>query len=245
MTKHTFLTLGLAGTVASFLAIGVASATDSDPGARSTAPAFDPAAFTHPVQNRYFPLTPGLLTHLRGTDGDEHFLEKVRVTHRTKLIAGVSAVVVRDVVRRPDGTVAEATDDWYANDDLGNVWYLGEDTATYDEHGQLEDRAGSWQAGVDGAEPGVIMPAEARPSTANRMEFSKGVAEDQAWVVQHLGRVTTRGGRFTDIVRTLEWSRLEPRVISQKFYAAGLGIVEERDLAAGDEQFWVVSATKP
>ena len=100
MTKHTFLTLGLAGTMASFLAVGVASATHTDPGTRSTAPAFNPAAFTNPVQNPYFPLTPGLLTHLRGTDGEERFLEKVRVTHRTKLIAGVSAVVVRDVVRQ-------------------------------------------------------------------------------------------------------------------------------------------------
>ena len=88
------------------------------------------------------------------------------------------------------------------------------------------------------------MPADPRPSAASRMEFSKGVAEDQAWVVQRLGRVNTPGGRFTDIVRTLEWSRLEPRVISQKFYAAGLGIVEERDLAAGDEHFWVVSRVR-
>ena len=47
-------------------------------------------------------------------------------------------MVVRDVVRRADGTVAEATDDWYADDDQGNVWYLGEDTATYDEQGRLE-----------------------------------------------------------------------------------------------------------
>ena len=244
VTRTALASLGLAGIAAAVAAAVVTTLTatsSADQSARSTAPAFDPAHFTHPVDNPYFPLTPGLLTRLHGTDGDERFVEKVRVTHRTVMIAGVRAVVVRDVVRRPDGTLAEATDDWYADDDQGNVWYLGEDTATYDEHGALEDREGSWEAGVDGAEPGIIMPAVPRPPTATRMEFSKGVAEDQAWVVQRLGRVNTPGGRFTDIVRTLEWSRLEPRVVSQKFYAAGLGIVEERDLAAGDEHFWVVS----
>jgi hypothetical protein len=75
------------------------------------------------------------------------------------------------------------------------------------------------------------------------MEFSKGVAEDQAWVVQRLPRVTTPGGTEEDIVRTLEWSRLEPKVVSMKFYARGLGIVEEKDLAAGDEHFWLVSSS--
>jgi hypothetical protein len=213
--------------------------------ARSSAPPFDPAEFTHPVDNVYFPLTPGLVTRLRGTEGDERFVEKVRVTHRTKPIAGVSAVVVRDVVRRPDGTLAETTDDWYADDNAGNVWYLGEDTATYDENGHLEDREGSWQAGKHGASAGIIMPNPARPSTANFMEYSKGVAEDQAWVVQHLAHVRTPGGRFSDIVRTFEWSRLEPDIISQKFYAAGLGIIAERDVAAGDEHFWVVSYHRP
>jgi hypothetical protein len=209
--------------------------------ARVITPPFDPANFTRPVDNAYFPLTPGLVTRLRGTEGKDRFREKVRVTHRTKMIDGVPAVVVRDVVRRPDGSLAETTDDWYADDNAGNVWYLGEDTATYDEHGHLEDREGSWQAGTHGAEPGIIMPSRARPSTADFMEYSKGVAEDQAWVVQHLRHVRTPGGRFTDIVRTFEWSRIEPHVISQKFYAAGLGIIEERDVAAGDEHFWVVS----
>jgi hypothetical protein len=213
--------------------------------ARSTAPVFDPADFTHPVDNPYFPLTPGLVTRLRGIDDGEHFREKVRVTHRTRLIAGVRATVVRDVVRRTDGTLAETTDDWYANDDQGNVWYLGEDTATYDEDGQLEDREGSWEAGVDGAEPGIIMPAGPRPPTATRMELLKGVAEDQAWIVQRLRHIRVAGTRYAGIVRTLEWSRLEPQVVSQKFYAAGLGIIEERDIAAGDEHFWLVSARRP
>jgi hypothetical protein len=233
--------LSVALGVTALAAATLSSAWAGPAPARHTLPPFDPAAFAQPVANAYFPLTPGLVTRLHGTEGPEHFVEKTRVTHRTRLIAGVTTTVVRDVVRRPDGTLAETTDDWYADDDLGNVWYFGEDTATYDENGRLEDREGSWEAGKHGARPGIIMPAHAEPSTANFMEHAKGTAEDQAWVVQTLRRVTTPGGRFTDIVRTFEWSRLEPNVISQKFYAAGVGIIEERDVARGDEHFWVVS----
>ena len=205
----------------------------------------DPKLFRHPVQNPFYPLTPGLVTRLRGTDGEDHFRQVVRITSRTKTIAGVSATVVRDVLHRTDGTLAEATDDWYAADSSGNVWYFGEDTATYDAHGHLQSREGSWEAGVDGAVAGLIMPANPHPSFAARMEFSKGVAEDQAWVVQRLASIVTPGGREHGIVRTLEWGRLEPKVISQKFYARGLGIVEEKDLAGGDEHFWLVSHSTP
>jgi hypothetical protein len=239
-TRTSLVALGVAALAATTLSVSWAGQSTRD-----TSPAFDPADFTHPVQNKYFPLTPGLVTHLRGTDGEERFVQTVRITRRTKVVAGVTATVVRDVVRRPDGSLAETTDDWYAADDAGNVWYLGEDTATYDEQGHLEDREGSWEAGKHGAEPGIIMPAVARPSRAGFMEHAKGVAEDQAWVVQHLAQVQTPGGRFTDIVRTFEWSRLEPEVISQKFYAAGLGIIAERDVAGGDEHFWVVSSHRP
>ncbi|MBF4768395.1 hypothetical protein ISU10_11515 [Nocardioides agariphilus] len=205
----------------------------------------DPQLFKHPTDNPYFPLTPGLLTRLRGTDEGEHFKEKVVVTTRTRVVAGVTTTVVHDVVRRPDGTLAEKTDDWYAADQDGNVWYFGEDTATYDEQGRLEDREGSWEAGIDGAVAGIIMPADPRPSQAAYMEYAKGEAEDQAWVVQRLPSVKTPGGKYVGIVRTFEWSRLEPGVISQKFYARGRGIVLEKDVAGGSERFWVVSHTTP
>ena len=230
--------------VAAAAATTVLTASAASPPAATPANP-DPALFRSSLQNPYYPLTPGLVTRLRGTDGDEHFRQVVRITGRTRTIAGVEAVVVRDVVWRADGSLAEATDDWYAADRDGNVWYFGEDTATYDEEGHVESREGSWQAGVDGAVAGIIMPAHPRPSEATRMEFAKGEAEDQAWVVQRLPSVRTPGGQHAHVVRTLEWSRLEPGVVSMKFYARGLGIVEERDISAGSEHFWVVSAERP
>jgi hypothetical protein len=185
------------------------------------------------------------VTRLRGTDEGEHYRENVTVTTRHRTIVGVQTTVVDDVLHRADGTLAEKTRDWYATDRDGNVWYFGEDTATYDDTGHLESREGSWAAGVDGAVAGIVMPADPRPSTAAYMEDAKGEAEDQSWVVQRLPSVRTPGGTYDHVVRTLEWTRLEPDVVSMKFYARGLGIVEEKDVAAGFEHFWVVAATKP
>jgi hypothetical protein len=126
---------------------------------------------------------PGTVSHYQGSDGGERFSERVTVTHATMTIQGVDATVVRDVLRRADGTLAEITHDWYAADNDGNVWYLGEATATYDKQGKVNSREGSWQAGVRGAVAGLIMPANPRPTNAYRQELSAGHAEDQAWIV--------------------------------------------------------------
>jgi hypothetical protein len=240
MTSRTIVALTTA--VATVGALLTTSAAAPPVAAPSGNP--DPGLFKHPVENAFFPLTPGLVTRLRGIDEGERYREVVRVTDRTKVIAGVTTTVVRDVVRRVDGTPAEKTTDWYAADEDGNVWYFGEATATYDEDGRLEDTDGSWQAGVDGAVAGIVMPADPRPPVATRMEVARGEAEDMSWVVQRLPSVRTPGGTFDGIVRTLEWTRLEPGVVSMKFYARGLGIVFEKDLSGGDEKFWLVSSTK-
>jgi hypothetical protein len=226
-------------TVGSALVLLLTGSAGSAPGAPAGNP--DPHLFQHPGANPYFPLTPGLVTRLRGTDEGEHYRETVVITTRTRTIVGVEATVVRDVVRRADGSLAEKTRDWYAADRDGNVWYFGESTATYDEEGTVEDRGGSWEAGVDGAVAGIVMPADPRPPYASRMELARGEAEDMSWVVQRLPAVRTPGGTQQDVVRTLEWTPLEPGVVSMKFYARGLGIVMEKDLSGGDERFWLVS----
>lgn len=220
------------------------AAAVSPTGTAAGTAAVDPAAFAHPGSNPYFPLVPGLVTRLRGSDGAEHFRERVAVTHRTQVIQGVRTTVVNDVLRRADGTLAERTTDWYAADDSGNVWYFGEATATYDAHGHVDSREGSWQAGRAGARPGVIMPANPKPTDAYRQEFLRGHAEDQAWIVGRQGRVTVPAGTFGQVVRTYEWSRLESNVLSLKLYAPGVGIVAEHDVAGGSERFNLVSVTR-
>jgi hypothetical protein len=201
----------------------------------------DPAHFGDPVRNPWFPLEPGTTTVLRGTDDGERFRERVRVTHRTRVVEGVRTRVVRDVLRRADGSLAEATSDWYAADHQGNVWYFGENTATYDRRGHLDSREGTWRAGVHGASAGLIMPAHPRATDAYRQEFYAGHAEDQAWIVGFKASQQVPMRRFHHVLRTFEWSRLEPRVMSTKLYARGVGVVREHDLTGGSETFEVVA----
>ena len=233
----------------SLLVIGTAVAVPaigrgSDRAALATAPAPSAARFDHPQENRYFPLRPGTVSRYRVRDEGERLREKVTVTGRTRTILGVRTTVVRDVLRRADGTLAERTHDWYAADDDGNVWYFGEATATFDRHGHLDSREGSWQAGVRGAVQGVIMPADPQPTDAYRQEFRRGHAEDQAWIVQRHARVRVPYGHLRDVVRSFEWSRLEPHVLSAKYYAPGLGIVREQDVAGGSESVALVSVSR-
>lgn len=231
----------LAATLTCVGGLSVTSAAAGGDASRPAAATVDPSSFDQPLPNPWFPLEPGTVTRYRGTDDGEAFRERVVVTSRTKVVQGVTTTVVRDVVRRADGSLAERTRDWYAADDDGNVWYFGEATATYDEQGAVDSREGSWQAGTDGAVAGIIMPAEPAPTDAYRQELDRGNAEDQAWVVQRGVTTTVPYGTVHDVVRTFEWSRLEKDVVSTKLYGPGVGIVREEDVAGGDETFVLVA----
>lgn len=228
--------------LAASTAAGVTFAASASPTVRSAAGP-DPANFTHPQPNTYFPLTPGFVTKFRGTDSGQVFHERVLVTHKTKQIQGVKARVLLDVLRRADGTVAEKTHDWYAADNDGNVWYLGEDTATYHRDDTVGSREGSWEAGAHGAVAGLIMPADPKPTDAYRQEYWPGHAEDQGWVVAAHENKKVPAGSYRDVIRTYEWSRLEKNVVGLKFYAPGVGPIIDREL--GGEDFVLVSVTQP
>jgi hypothetical protein len=132
--------------------------------------------------------------------------------------------VVTDVATH-GRTVLERTTDWFAQDVHGNVWYLGERTAAY-ENGQV-DHSGSWQAGVDGARPGIVMNAHPQVGDTHRQEYLKGEAEDQYWLVDLAQRVRTPYVTTSHAALTLEWTRLEPGVIDRKYYVRGIGLVAE------------------
>ena len=239
ITAAAVLAAGAAGAVAT-----VATSADAAHNTHA-ARAVDPAHFAHPKPNVYFPMTPGTVFCYRGTDGPQHYRERLAITHRSKTIEGVRTRVLSDVLRRADGSLAEKTSDWYAADDNGNVWYFGERTATYDRHGHVQSREGSWQAGVKGAVPGVIMPHDPRPTDAYRQEYQRGSAEDQAWIVQRGFTAKVAYGTVHHVVRSLEWSRLEKNVVSVKFYGPHLGIIREGDMAGGHESFHLVSVHRP
>jgi len=208
-------------------------------GAPATA-TVNPADFSAPVANPYFPLEPGTVSVYRGTEGGDRLIEHLRVTDRTKTIQGVTTTVIRDVLFR-NGRLGEATTDWYANDNAGNTWYFGERTAVYDRHGNVTSREGTWTAGVDGAVAGIIMPADPAPTDAYRQEFLVGHAEDQAWIVSNDEKLSGPIGSMTNVVRSYEWTQLEPDVVSLKLYGPNLGIVQEGDVAGGDEFLQLVA----
>lgn len=187
----------------------------------------DPARFSTVIDNPYLPMRPGSRWVYRETDtagGRQRVV--VTVTRRTRLIAnGITARVVRDVATE-GGVVTEATDDWYAQDRAGNVWYLGEATTEY-AHGRPVSTAGSFEAGVGGAQAGIAMPARPVPGLSYRQEFLAGVAEDSGAVVT-IGRerVGVPFGRFSRrVLMTRDLVGTEPGVQELKFYAPGVGQV--------------------
>jgi len=152
-------------------------------------------------------------------------------TSRTTNIAGITATVVSDNVCEPAPKLLEKTFDYYAQDDKGNVWYLGEDTREFLKGGKV-DRSGTWLTGVKGAKPGLIMEDQPQVPDAYRQECLSGQAEDLAWVVG-------RGGS-RDLLRTLEFSPLEPSIVERKIYRPGVGIIREQQLSGGHETLKLV-----
>ena len=203
-------------------------------------PTFDPTNFGSPLANPYFPLEPGTRSILRGVKDGVTQTERSTVTGRTKQILGVTAAVVHDISLH-HGRALEETFDWYAADNDGNVWYMGEDTKEFDANGHVISTEGSWEAGVDGAVPGIIMLADPQVDDAYRQEFYAGQAEDQAWIVRAGGAISVPYGTVHDVLRSLEWTRLEPNVVDLKVYAPGLGIVYERTLSGSKEIAALVS----
>lgn len=197
----------------------------------------DPADFVtdNIVGNDYFPLVPDKTRTYAGTNEKN---ETVRVEeaylNETKIVMGVTCRVVRAREWINDELV-EDTYDWYAQDNQGNVWYFGEDTKEYDG-GQVVSTKGSWEAGMDGALPGIIMPAHLLPGLWYRQEYYKGEAEDVGQILSLDRSVTVPFGTFENCLLTAEWNLLEPGVVEHKYYAAGVGLIKV-EAGKGDQGY--------
>jgi hypothetical protein len=206
-------------------ALAACACGDERATARSEPAAPGPSQFTTRIDNPYWPMMPGTRWVYR-EDGENGRTQRVTVTvtHRTKTVAsGVRARVVHDVVTQR-GKVIENTWDWYAQDRDGTVWYLGEDTTEYEE-GKAATREGSWEAGVDGARAGIIMPGHPRVGMRYRQEQYAGKAEDRAAIVKLDGRATVPAGRYTGVLVTKDSNPLKPGSFEHKYYARGVGPV--------------------
>jgi hypothetical protein len=199
-----------------------------------------PAGFASQVDNPWFPLRPGATYAYRGVKDGQPSRDVFTVTAATKTIEGIECTVVRDRLYLR-GRLEERTEDWYAQDRAGNVWYFGEATAELNRDGSVRSTEGSWQAGVDGARAGVFMPAHPHRGQSGRQEYYKGHAEDHFRVLSLSAPVQTPAASSDDALLTKEWTPLEPGVVDHKLYVRGIGTVLEQTVRGGDERNALVS----
>ena len=199
------------------------------------------SSFRARVDNPWFPLLPGTRYVYTGAKDGKPSRDVLTVTHQTKTIDGVRCVVVHDRLYLR-GRLGERTTDWYSQDANGNVWYFGENTAELDAHGHVTSTAGTWTAGVNGAQPGIYMPSNPRVGQSGRQEYYKGQAEDHYKVIGLFGTVAPVGAANT--LLTQEWTPLEPGVIDHKMYVRGIGTVLEQTEKGGNERNELVSVSR-
>jgi hypothetical protein len=212
-------------------------ATSIAPGASASPyqPNVDPANFSgHPIDNPFYPLVPGTQTAYEGDTDAGHERAVTEVTADTRVVMGVTCVVVHDSVTT-DGQLTEDTYDWYAQDSAGNVWYFGEATQTFRD-GQPVSTEGSWEGGVAGALPGIIMRAEPAVGDRYREEYLPGHAEDIGEVLSVSETATIAIGSYSNLVLISDTTPLEPDLVEHKFYARGIGLVLDTTVAGGNER---------
>lgn len=202
----------------------------------------DPADFTSEIDNPWMPLRTGSRWVYRETDGEGN-VQRVEVTvlDETREVMGIEVRIVHDLVTE-DGERVEDTYDWYAQDSDGNVWYFGEDTKEF-ENGKVSTRAGSWEAGVDGAQPGILIPGEPSVGMKYRQEYYEGEAEDAAQVLSLEEKVEVPHGTFDAVVMTKDFTPLEPDILEHKFFARGVGMVLALTISGGSDREELVEYT--
>jgi hypothetical protein len=202
-------------------------------------PPIVPSNFVGTINNPFMPLIPGTtFTYVSPSESNVVF-----VTHNTKVIDGVTCVEVHDVAYSR-GALTEDTLDWFAQDKDGNVWYFGENTHVLDGN-EITSIRGSFKAGVNGAQPGIIMKARPMPGDFYRQEFDLDNAEDVAEVVSLSNTVTVASGTYSNCLMTLETEPLEPDARENKYYAAGVGNVLIIDLVTREREELISVTTEP
>lgn len=202
---------------------------------RGTHPDVDPNAFTVNITNRWYPLQPGTRwTYREVEDGQVNDVVVTSTSVTRRVASGVTARIVRDTVSRK-GEVLEDTKDLYAQSSDGTVWYLGEETAEF-EGGKVASREGSFEAGVDGAKAGIIMPARPKVGMSYRQEYYKGKAEDRGRILAFGKHAKVPAGSYDKLLQTADTNPLEPKALEHKYYAKDVGLVLTLDRAAGGRE---------
>jgi hypothetical protein len=217
LTRAITLLSAIIGSVLVLVLVAGCTNSSSQEQQKAYNPHIDPADFTTKVDNEYFPMEPGTTFVYEG--GTQH--GEMSVTSDTKKVMGVECVVV-DHREWEGDMLIERTYDWFAQDNKGTVWYFGEDTKEYN-NGEVVSTKGSWEAGVDGAKPGIIMPADPKVEQSYHQEYYPGEAMDMARVLSLNASVSVPYGSFDEVLETKEWTPLQPGFSEKKYYVRGVG----------------------
>ena len=220
------LTIGLV-----MLLFGQTSAKDKEYN-----PVIDPADFVAGIDHQYLNFVTGTTFTYEGETEDGLETIVVEVTDDIRQIMGVNCTVVWDRVWL-EGELIEDTYDWYAQHQNGDVWYFGEDSTSWEDG--IPSTEGSWEAGVDGALPGILMKADPKPGDSYRQEYYEGEAEDMAKVLRLNASASVPYGDFEDCLKTKEWTPLESG-IEHKYYSPGTGLLLEVGLKGKNERVELV-----
>lgn len=226
----------------SLLSAGADSPASTTSGHAASEPV-NPVNFPGGSTNRLFPLIPATSFSYAGETDGVPTTGLMTVTASTKMILGVTTIVVHDQAWE-DGDLVEDTFDWYAEDRRGNVWYFGEYVTQLD-HGQIIGHVGSWEAGVDGAVAGIIMPAAPKRGKTYQQELAPGVAEDQMKVVSLDATVTVPYGTLRGCLKTEEFTPLHPDLLDHKFHCPGIGLVRGVAVVGAPEIYSLTHLTQP
>jgi hypothetical protein len=232
MTSRTTKTIG---TVATLAVTGLLAAGISAPGASAAGGLPTPKAshFGHNstrVTNPWFPLARGSVYVYDGQKDGKQARDVMTVTQKTKVIAGIRALPVADRLFL-NGSLAERTTDWYAQDKRGAVWYLGEKTAELNAQGNVTSTEGSFLNGRDGAKGGIFMSAHPQVGQSFQQESFKGQAEDHFRILSLATSISTPAVSSQNAMLTEETTPLEPGVVDHKYYVQGIGTVKEQQVA--------------
>jgi hypothetical protein len=221
--------------------VGAETGKVMEDGTEEYSPVINPADFVDNINNPYFPLVPGTTFFYEGESEDETIRTEVFVTSETRVVMGVNTTVIRDREWEDDELVEE-TFDWYAQDKNGNIWYFGEESKDF-EDGKLVSTEGSWEAGVNGAQPGILIEGKTQVGDIYRQEYLMGEAEDMAEVLALNESVSVEYGSFENCLKTKEWNPLEPGSEENKYYATGIGLLLEMETKGGSERLELVDIT--
>lgn len=179
--------------------------------------------------NSYFFLEPGYQLTLEGeADGDRLQLI-LTVLNETRTVDGVETRIVEER-ESENGELIEVSMNYLAIcGDTNDIFYFGEEVDMY-EDGEVESHEGAWLAGQDGAKAGLIYPANPTVGMKYYQEVAPGVAEDRAEVLSLDEMLTVPAGSFESVLKVEETTPLEPREKEFKYYAPGIGLLQDEDL---------------